>query len=349
MDGENILVSVPTRRTDISIKEDLIEEVGRIHGVDNITGIVPNLSGRPGTFDKKIREIRNKMISLGLNETLTYILINDKEVKKFTLDEFEAVRLNDPMSEDRNTLRYSMIPSMLKVFQYNNARNAEDISIFEIGKGFYKQNEEYGEDLKLCALLSGKYFTGIGKDTKVDFYVIKGIAEELLDYLGFGGRYSFIQKEEIAKEFHPGQTAVISVNNNEVGVIARIHPEVIKEEVYVFEINLSKLLSLKVGKMKYKDISKFPSVKKDLAIIVDRKIEQQNVLDVIKKAGGALLTNLQLFDVYMGGNVDSNKKSLAYSLTFEDKNKTLTDEEINCQIEKIINSLETKLGATLRK
>lgn len=289
------------------------------------------------------------MVSLGLNETLSYILINDKEADKFTLDEFEKVLLSDPMTEERNTLRYSMIPSLLKIYEYNKARNVSDISIFEIGKGFYKRNGEYGEDLKLCALMSGKYFDGIGKTVDVDFYVIKGIAEIMLDYLGYSGRYSIILKDNMPKEFHKGQTAYISVNNDDVGIIGRVHPRIQKEPTYVLEINLSRLLDKKVGKMKYKEISKFPNVKKDLAIIVDDAISSQELETAIKKAGGSLLTKIQLFDIYKGENIEQGKKSLAYSLTFEDKNKTLTDEEINNLLQKIIETLESKLGAILRK
>lgn len=343
----NIQVSVPKRRIDISIKEDLVEEVGRIHGVDNLIGKVPKLSGRPGHLDNKIRAIRNKMISLGLNETLTYILINDKEVKNYTLDEFEEVRLQSPMSEDKNTLRYSMIPSMVKIYEYNNARNNSDISIFEIGKGFYKKQGKYGEELKLSVLMSGTYFKGVGITEKVNFYTIKGIAEEILDYLGYEGRYSFVNNE-FAKEFHPGQTAEISVNGDSVGIVGKVHPNILKD-VYVMEINLSKLLEKRVGKMKYKEFSKFPGIKKDLAIVVDTNITSKNVEEVIKKAGGALLTKIEIFDIYKGANIGENKKSLAYSLNFEDKTKTLTDEEINKAIENIVCELEKKIGATLRK
>ena len=343
----NIQVSVPKRRIDISIKEDLVEEVGRIHGVDNLIGKVPKLSGRPGHLDNKIRAIRNKMISLGLNETLTYILINDKEVKNYTLDEFEEVRLQSPMSEDKNTLRYSMIPSMVKIYEYNNARNNSDISIFEIGKGFYKKQGEYGEELKLSVLMSGTYFKGVGITEKVNFYTIKGIAEEILDYLGYEGRYSFVNNE-FAKEFHPGQAAEISVNGDSVGIVGKVHPNILKD-VYVMEINLSKLLEKRVGKMKYKEFSKFPGIKKDLAIVVDTNITSKNVEEVIKKAGGALLTKIEIFDIYKGANIGENKKSLAYSLNFEDKTKTLTDEEINKAIENIVCELEKKIGATLRK
>ena len=193
--GETIKVTVPTRRLDISIKEDLIEEVSRIYGVDNIQGKLPVVPMRQGSYDKTQREIRNRMIALGLHETLSYILINDKEVNEYTLDEFEPLKLLDPITEDRNTLRYSMITSLYKIYEYNKSREQKDISIFEIGKGFYKKGEVYGEDTKLCALMTGRYSSGLNNFKNVDFYVIKGVVEEILDYLGYNGRYSFIRKE----------------------------------------------------------------------------------------------------------------------------------------------------------
>lgn len=220
-EDEKITVSVPSRRLDISIKEDLIEEVGRIYGVDNIEGKLPSLPMKAGSFDKTTREIRNKMISLGLNETLTYILVNDKDVNKYVVDEFESLKLLDPMTEERNTLRNSILPSLLKVYEYNKARNIKDISIFEIGKGFYKKQEEYKEESKLASVMCGEYYLGLNK-AEVDFYVIKGVVEEILDYLGFSGRYSFVTDKELPKELHPGQTAAISVNNDVVGYVRKI-------------------------------------------------------------------------------------------------------------------------------
>ena len=271
VNGETIKVTVPTRRLDISIKEDLIEEVSRIYGVDNIEGKLPIVPMRKGSYDKTQREIRNKMIALGLKETLTYVLINDKEVNGYTLDKFEPLKLLDPITEDRNTLRYSMISSLYKVYEYNKAREQKDISIFEIGKGFYKKGEVYGEDTKLCVLMSGKYSTGLNNNKTVDFYVIKGIAEEVLDYLGYAGRYSFM-KQEMPKEMHPGQSAMINVNGSNIGMIGKIHPSVTKDDVYVLEINLDELFTKKVGKMKYKEFSKFPSINKDIALVVDKNI-----------------------------------------------------------------------------
>ena len=348
VNGETIKVTVPTRRLDISIKEDLIEEVSRIYGVDNIEGKLPIVPMRKGSYDKTQREIRNKMIALGLKETLTYVLINDKEVNGYTLDKFEPLKLLDPITEDRNTLRYSMIPSLYKVYEYNKAREQKDISIFEIGKGFYKKGEVYGEDTKLCVLMSGKYSTGLNNNKNVDFYVIKGIAEEVLDYLGYAGRYSFM-KQEMPKEMHPGQSAMINVNGSNIGMIGKIHPSVTRDDVYVLEINLDELFTKKVGKMKYKEFSKFPSINKDIALVVDKKAISKDIEKVIKSAGGSLLTNIEVFDVYTGVGVGIDKKSIAYSLTFSDMKKTLTDEEINGLMDKIIDTVSKKCGAELRK
>ena len=343
-----ITVTVPTRRMDISIKEDLIEEVSRIYGVDNIEGKLPVVPMRKGSYDKTQREIRNKMISLGLKETLTYILINDKEVNGYTLDEFEALKLLDPITEDRNTLRYSMIPSLYKVYEYNKSREQKDISIFEIGKGFYKKCEAYGEDTKLCVLMTGKYETGLNRTQNVDFYVIKGIAEEVLNYLGYAGRYSFM-KQEMPKEMHPGQSAMINVNGSNVGIIGKVHPKVTNDDVFVLEINLDELFKKKVGKMKYKEFSKFPSISKDIALVVDKNAVSKDIEKVIKSAGGSLLTNIEVFDVYTGIGVGIDKKSIAYSLTFSDMKKTLTDEEINTLMNKIIDTVSKKCSAELRK
>ena len=348
VNGEKITVKVPSRRMNISIKEDLIEEVSRIYGVDNIQGKLPVVPMRKGSYDKTEREIRNKMISLGLNETLSYILINDKEVNGYTLDEFEPLKLLDPITEDRNTLRYSVIPSLYKIYEYNRAREQKDISIFEIGKGFYKKGDVYGEDTKLCALMTGKYSTGLNNTKNVDFYTIKGVAEEILDYLGYAGRYSFM-KQEMPKEMHPGQSAYINVNGTNVGIIGKVHPNVTRENVFVLEINLDELFQKKVGKMKYKEISKFPNVKKDIAFVVDKSLTSKEVEKAIKNGGGSLLTDIEIFDVYTGVGIGLDKKSMAYSLTFSDNKKTLTDDEVNALMNKIIDTVSKKCGAELRK
>lgn len=343
------IVSVPKRRIDINIKEDLNEEVGRIYGVNNIEGILPALPMRRGSYDNTTREIRNKMIGMGLNETLSYVLVGENEAKRFDNSDKESIKLLDPMSEDRNTLRNSITTSLLNIYKYNESRYNKDVSLFEIAKAFYKEGENFGEEQHLGVLMSGKYYQGIGNSQNVDFYIIKGIAEEILDYLGYKNRYSFVaDQKQIAKEFHPGQSAIISVNNDAVGVIGKVHPE-IADEVYVLEINLDKLLSKKVGKMKFKEISKFPSVNKDLSLVVDKSVESLEISKQIKKYAGSKLTDIKTFDVYTGAGIDEDKKSISFNLTFSDKEKTLNDTEINDIMKKIIEGVEKSLGAQIRK
>lgn len=344
---ENLItVTVPTRRTDISIKEDLIEEVGRIYGINNIEGKLPKLSIKQGSYDKTTRQIRNKLVDLGLNEVLTQIFLNDEVAQKYCDKDYEIVKLLDPLSVEKNALRYSLVPSLLKVYEYNKGRNLKDITIFEMAKGFYKKDDEYGEDNKLSILMTGDYYLELGNRKKVDFYVLKGIIEELLHFLGFSNRYSFVVNN--IKEFlHPGVSATINVNGSDIGFLGLLHPS-IEKNVYVAEINLDKLLKNRVSKLKYKEVSKYPKVVKDLAFIVEKNINSEDIVKVIKKSGGKTLTNIEVFDLYTGENVKENEKSIAYSLTFEDMNKTLSDEEVMLIFNKIINDVEVKLNAKLR-
>ncbi len=345
---KEVTVYVPSRRLDISIKEDLIEEVSRIYGVDNIEGTIPVIGKKMGEYNDTVRAIRHKMSELGLNETLTYVLINDKNVHKYTTDKFEELKLLDPITEERNTLRYSVIPSLVKTYEYNKAHYNKDISIFEIGKGFYKEGDKYGENQKVAALMTGKYYIGVGNKANVDFYIIKGIVEELLDFLGYANRYSFLVPKEISAEFHPGQVAEINVNGEAIGIVGKLHPSEVKDSVYVMEINLDSLLAKRVGKIKYKDIPVYPNINKDVAFVMDKNKTSKELETVIKKTGGSLLTNVEVFDVYTGESIGENKKSIAYSLTFNDSKKTLTEDEIMPIFEKIIETVKNKCGVELR-
>ena len=342
---DSIDVLVPSRRLDITIEEDLIEEIGRMYGMDNIIGKLPVTESKPGHYNKVNRQIKNKMISMGLNETLSYALIPESEVHKYTIDNFTRVRLSDPMSEDRSTLRYSLLYSLEQIYEYNKARNLKNISIFEMGKGFYKENE-YKEDLKLACLMTGDFNLGI-QNEQVDFYTIKGILEELMDYLGYNGRYSIVTSEKLPEEFHPGMSAEIIFQGKGIGYIGRLHPNVTKDKVFVFEINLDKLLSNKAKKIQVKEISKYPSVDKDVAFIVKKNVTAGSIIEQIKKSGGRLLTDINIFDVYEGENVSSDEKSIAFSLTFSDSTKTLSDDEVMNIFNKIISDVE-KTGAKLR-
>jgi len=346
--GEAMEVSVPSRRLDISIKEDLIEEVGRIYGINNIEGVLPKSSLRKGTYDNTTRMIRNKLVDLGLNEVLTKIFINDSMAHLYTNDDFKEVKLLDPLSVDQNTLRYSLIPTLMKVYDYNKSRNIKDISIFEMAKGFYYKNDIIGEDYKLCILMNGNYYYELGNKKSVDFYVVKGIVEEVLDFLGYQNRYSFIKDDNIPKELHPGISASINLQGKDIGIIGKVSPIITKDDIYVCEINLDELLKNKVSNNKFKEISKYLGMEKDVAFIVKKSVTNKDITDVIKKSGGRLLTDIQVFDLYMGDNIEDDEKSIAYKLKFEDFNKTLTDEEVMELFNKIIADVENKLKAKLR-
>ena len=338
-------VVVPTRRMDISIKEDIIEEVGRYYGMEKIEGSKLVLPLKEGKLDRVKRQIKNKMISLGLNEALSYALIPESEVHKYTIDNFTHINLADPMSEDRKTLRYSLLYSLEQIYSYNKARNFKDVCIFEVGKGFYKE-DTYKEELKLAGLMTGKYYLDIN-NTNVDFYIVKGVVEELLDHLGYNGRYT-INVGEVPKELHPGVSATINIQGKDIGVIGRLHPSITKDEVYVFEINLDKLLQNRTSNIKAKEISKYLGMQKDISFVVDKNISNKELMDTIKKAGGRLLTNIELFDIYEGEKIDSDKKALAYNLKFEDSTKTLTEEEVMNVFNKIIGDVTNKLNAIVR-
>ena len=346
-DDDLITVIVPTRRIDISIKEDLIEEVGRIYGVDQIEGKVMVMPLKKGSYDRTSREIRNKMVNLGLNETLTYSLVNPKESTMFTNNKYESIKVLSPLTEEKSELRQTLTTALYRIYKYNKAHGIDDISIFELGKSFYKDGENFVEQNKLACLMSGKYYTGL-YNKNADFYVIKGVMEEILDYLGYAGRYSIVVNNNIPDDLHKGKAGMISVNGKEMGFIGRISPVIEKDEVYVMEINLDKLFELKTGSMKYKEYSKYPSVKKDIAVIVDNNITAGDIRKAIKSSGGKILRSCEAFDIYTGKGIPEGKKSLAFSLELGSDTKTLTDEEISEEMNKIIDYLKSKLKAELR-
>ena len=339
-------VTVPTRRTDISIVEDLIEEVSRVYGVDNIRSTLPVFESTPSVHNFKDRYVREILVGLGLNEVITYSLISVDDIFKFANDEFGLIKVLDPLSEDRVVLRHSIITSLLDVYKYNKARNIKDLSIFEISKCFSSINGEYVEEKKLALLMSGVYTEGLRKD-KYDFYTVKGVVEELLDKLGFKARYDFVYKNTI-EEMHPTKSAFINVNGNIVGMFGCVHPSICKDEVYVAEINLDELLSMKTGRLKYKETSKFPGITKDLAFVLPKNVLNKDVVSSIKQGGGKLLSTIDVFDYYEGDKIEDNKKSIAYSLYFESNERTLELNDINPLIDKIIENVVKRHNGILR-
>ena len=345
-DKNNLQVVVPTRRLDITIKEDLIEEVSRIYGLSKVVGKQPCLEIKKGSYDSWTRAIRQKMASLGLNETLSYTLIPNSESHKYTLDEYEEINVQDPMTDDRRTLRYSLIPSLYAIFEYNDKRNNHDVSIFEIGKGFSKRDGQYFEQNKLAVLMSGNISNGLYEE-KVDFYHIKGVLENLFNSLGYANRYT-LNTSNLPREYHPFSSASIDLNGNLVGYIGKIHPNETKKDVYILELDLDKIKDVKPTKMQFKEISKYPSVIKDIAFIVQEDVTNEELVKAIKQFGGKHLIEVSLFDVYRGESIDCDKKSMAYNLTFQNQDKTLTDEEVMELFERIINGVTKKFKCSLR-
>ena len=350
IDDNNLVVMVPTRRLDVNIKEDLIEEIGRIVGYDQIEAKLPTLKTKIGRRTNKanlVRSIRDRLCSLGLNQVVTYSLISSDLNNLFDDQKREVISVMDPLSEDKKELRKSLIPSLINVYEYNKARNVKSINIFETASIYYKQ-EKYVENTMISGLISDTIYenTWQNNSIKTDFYSLKGIVSNLLDYLGYANRYKF--DVETLSYLHPGISCSIKIDNEIVGYMGKIHPSVNKNEFYVFELSLEKIMSKKVRNIKFKEISKYPSVNKDVAFIVDDSVKSDDIVSVIKKVGGKLLDSVDVFDLYKGENVEKGKKSLAYSLVFKNNDRTLTDDEVTELFEKMILEVENKIGAKLR-
>ena len=344
----NFKATIPFRRLDIDpYVNDIAEEVGRLYGYHNLISTLPRVEIKRGEYDLdiKFRKIISKRLrSLGLNEVKTYTLVSPDMASKFKYEDKKQITLPLPMSVDKSVIRTSLISSLLKVYKYNRDHKVNDVNIYEIAKTY---DASYNEESKVCMLMSGNYLLNqwLGVNVKVDFYLIKGVVQNILDYLGFKNRYTF-EKVEIP-DLHPGMCASILLDRRKIGVIGRVHPTLVKEDVYVAELSLEALMS-KVKPIKFKEALKYPEIVKDMAFVFKKDVLSSEVIDVIRKAGGRLLTEVKLFDVYTGENVASDERSLAYSLTFSAADRTLSEEEVMKVFENIIGKVEEKFGAKLR-
>ena len=345
-------VFIPTRRLDVNIKEDLVSEIGKIYGYNNIVGVMPRTDIKRGTYTptaRMIKEVRKYLNGVGLNQVITYSLTSEENVGKYVMQESDNITLLDPLSEDKKVLRKSLLNSLVEVYDYNSARKITDVNIFESGKAYYQIDGEIIEENLISGLMCGNYIKTTWKNEKidVDFYLVKGIVEGLLNYLGLNRRYQF-KTDVLNKDLHPGRSCSVYVDNELVGYIGEIHPKNHKKEIYLFELSLDKLLSKKVRLIKYKEISKYPVVHKDVAFVVNKDVPSEELQKVITRTGGRLLTNIEVFDVYTGENVVDDEKSIAYALTFQDQNKTLEDTEVTKIFHKIIENVEKECNAKLR-
>ena len=340
-------VTIPRRRLDIDpYVNDIAEEIGRLYGYNNLVSSLPNVKVRRGEYvgDIKYRKLVSKRLrSLGLNEVKNYTLVSPEMASMFRYEERGQVHLPNPMSLDKSIVRTTLIPSLMNVYEYNKARGVKDVNIYEIARTY---DDKYNELTKICGLMSGSYITSTWKkDLEVDFYVVKGVVENLLDFMGYNNRYSFIRSE--CSDLHPGVQASIVLDGKKIGIIGKVHPNITKKDIYVFELNLDDLYG-KTSKLKYKEAFKYPSIQKDMAFILDKKIDVADVVKTIKKAANKTLQIVDIFDVYEGENIDSSKKSVAFALTFNGITRTLTDEEVMDSFNKIIDKVVSSHNAELR-
>lgn len=353
MKGSTVIV--PSRRNDIRIKEDLIEEIGRIHGYDKLPLTLPksSLAGSLSSDQKIRRQIRNTLIGLGLSEIITYSLVDEKSNETFRYNhtsDSEQIELLMPMNNDRRYLRKSLMMSAIENVKYCYSRKIRDLATFEIGKAYYKK-DGYQEEEFLSVTLANQYSATLwqGKTEKADFYILKGILEVMFAKLGLKADFRPIDRE--VKELHPKRSASIIVNGENIGFAGCIHPQFASEnnldEVYVAEIRLNPIYRHPLTGLKYTEISKVPSVERDLAIVVDREVLAGDIVDVIRETEAKTLSDVKVFDIYTGEKVESHQKSVAVKLVFTSL-ETLTDDIVNTKVHKIMKALTAKFNAALR-
>jgi len=357
MEGETFIVTVPTRRGDITIEADLVEEVARLYGYDNIPSTLPVGRATPGRltdYQQKRRIARRTLEGAGLYQAITYSLTSPEKAVQFSLEQSDSVRLAMPMSEERSQLRLSILPQLLEVIKYNQARQSDSLALYEIGSVFLKQGENQlpNEREHVAGVLTGLWeaYLWQGEKKPVDFYVVKGVLEALFDSLGVKNKMTY--RQAAIKDMHPGRTAEVLLNDEVIGFVGQVHPTVQKDydikETYVFELSFKALAEAEVEPISYQMIPRFPSVTRDIALVVDKEKTAGELENIITEAGGVLLKEVHLFDLYEGDRMEAGKKSLAFSLKYFDPERTLTEEDITKAHDKVLHAVKEQAGAVLR-
>ena len=350
-----LIIDAPTRRQDIKIPEDIVEEIARMYGYDEIPTTLPaaDVVGGLTAYQAKRRVVRNVMEGAGLFQAVTYSLTSAEASQKFALKAEETTKLLMPMSEERSTLRQSLIPHLVEAAAYNVARQIDSVALYEIGSVFLGQTAEQlpFEEEHLALVLTGKWTDNAwqGEKKNVDFFVAKGIIEALFAKLGLTERVSYVKAT--IDGLHPGRTAHVLLDGEVVGLIGQLHPAEQKQagvkETYVAELNLLAILNAQVEELVYTAVPRFPSITRDIALELDRTTAAGEIVSIIKGAGTKLLKDVKVFDVYEGEKMTPGKKSVAFSLTYFDPERTLTDEEVVAAHSKVLKALE-QAGAEVR-
>jgi len=353
-------VAVPTFRPDVTREIDLVEEIARIYGYDNIpfalpTGDIPLAeTNAKAVLREKAKTV---MLDCGLTEAINYSFYSPKVFDLIKLPEDsayrKAMRLKNPISEEQSIMRTTLIPSLLENVRWNINHQVADVKLFELSSTYHPQGEGElpCEREEIAGAISGSVGLGTWADPKreVDFFDIKGIVEVLLEELGI---LEYEVKPTEHSTLHPARNAECYVKGESVGILGEVHLDVldnyeIQQRVYIFELDFDKLAKLADTKKYFKPISQYPSVSRDIAIIVSSDVTSEESARIIQTAGGELITSVKLFDVYTGKSIPKGKRSLAYSIEFQ-ADRTLTDEEVDEIRLKIIGKLEKEIGAELR-
>lgn len=353
VDGDSFNVHVPSRRGDITIKEDLIEEIARIYGYDELPSTLPvtNTNKRVGLtpYQEKRRAVKHLLEGLGLNQAITYALVSSEKAKQFTDGTHDTVKLMMPMSADHAELRQSLIPHLIDAVQYNNARQMKDVALYEVGNTFIAQGTSQPiETEKVAAVITGQFSSTEwqGKVEPVDFFVMKGIVEALAEKLGV----AFTYQRSTISELHPGRSADVLLKEKTVGFIGQLHPTVEAahdlKATYVMELSLQDILS-EVSAVRYTMIPKFPGVTRDIAVEVERTLETGELIETILETDQKVLQSAEVFDVYEGEHIAEDKKSVAIRMDFLNLENTLTDEDVQPIVDMVLENLAAK-GAKLR-
>lgn len=353
--GETLTVNVPSRRKDITIKEDLIEEVARIYGYDEIPSSLPVFgevtSGELTDRQHKTRTLKETLEGAGLNQAITYSLVSKDHAKDFALQERPTISLLMPMSEAHATLRQSLLPHLIEATAYNVARKNKDVRLYEIGRVFFGNGEgELPDEVEyLSGILTGEYVVNAwqGKKEEIDFFIAKGVVDRVAEKLNL----EFSYKAGKIEGLHPGRTAIVSLEGQDIGFIGELHPQVAADNdlkrTYVFELNYDAMMQVAVGYINYEQIPKFPGVTRDIALEVNHDVPSSELKQIIHNNGEDILQSTLVFDVYEGEHLEKGKKSVAIRLNYLDTEDTLTDERVSKIHDKILEALQAQ-GATIR-
>ncbi len=342
----------PSFRFDIAIEADLIEEVGRIYGYNRLPSIAMqgSLDVRPlAETARSIEHYSDLLVARGFQEVVTYSFV-DPQLQQAVNPEREAVLLANPISSEMAAMRTSLWPGLLKAVQHNINRQKTRVRLFEYGLRFWREAGEIQQDPVLAGIATGSRLPEHwdGKGAPVDFYDLKQDVEALLARAGNDFRFV----ADIHPALHPGQSAAIRVDDVTVGWLGRLHPQLARQldldpVTCVFELDYSALGSGRLAS--FAAISRFPSIRRDLAVVVDADIGADAVLEVVREAAGELLQELVIFDIYQGAGVEKGRKSMAFGLILQDYSRTLTEDDIESTVGRITDGLGKKLGASLRE